>query len=101
VGAVHSSCVWVNNTTTLSETYSNSSFHQPSFKPSLWNFCMEDSELERWLKRGPLQVHRLRSKMGLHTVTDNRVINYGGLTLILFHSFYITHTLTKYFFLGR
>lgn len=38
-------------------------------------------------------------EMALHQVTDNRVMNYVGLILILFHTFYITRTLIKYVFL--
>ena len=39
-------------------------------------------------------------EMALHKVIDNRVMNYVGLILTLFHNrFYIIHTLIKYFFL--
>jgi hypothetical protein len=39
-------------------------------------------------------------EMALHKFTDNRVMNYVGLILVLLRSLYIIPTLINYFFLG-
>jgi hypothetical protein len=50
------------------------------------------------LREGRYKYIEYIPEMALHKVTDNRVMNYVGLKLILFHSFYITDTVIKYFF---
>ena len=52
------------------------------------------------LRGGHCKYSEYIPEMALHKVTDNRVMNYVGLTLILFHSFYMIHTLIKYLLLG-